>query len=72
MAGPQGAILVDPMEEDGPIDDNELDEVFTWAWPDVNRHRPRSFLEINGRREHYVATGKFVCLRRPVYFTAKR
>jgi hypothetical protein len=72
MAGPQGAILVDPMEEDGPIDDNELDEVFTWAWPDVNRHRPRSFLEINGRREHYVATGEFVCLRRPVYFTAKR
>jgi hypothetical protein len=29
-------------------------------------------LEINGRQEHYVATGEFVCLRRPVYFTAKR
>jgi hypothetical protein len=53
MADPRGAILVDPMDEDDPIDDNEhvniLDEVFTQAWPEVNRHQPHSFLEIDGR-----------------------
>ena len=73
MADPQGAILVDSMDEDSFIESNEhANEVFTRAWAEVNRQQPRSFLEINGRREHYVATGEFVCLRRPVYFTAKR
>jgi hypothetical protein len=63
MADPQGAILVDSMDEDSSIDSNEhANEVFTHAWAEVNRQQPRSFLEINGRREHYVATGKFVCL----------
>jgi hypothetical protein len=69
MVEPQGAILVDSMDEDDPIDDHEcvnmLDEVYTRAWPKVNRRQPCSFLEIDGRREHYIATGKFVCLRHP-------
>jgi hypothetical protein len=58
MADPQGAILVDPMDEDDPIDDNVhvniLDEVFTRAWAEVNRQQHHSFLEIDGQREHYI------------------
>jgi hypothetical protein len=28
-------------------------------------------MEIEGRPEHYIATGKFVCLQHPIDFTAK-
>jgi hypothetical protein len=71
MAEPQGAILADPIDEVDPIGLPEGDEVITRPWAEVIRQHPRSFVEIDGRREHYVATGEFVCLRRPVYFKAK-
>jgi hypothetical protein len=77
MAGPQGAILAEPMDEDDPPPvahegAEGSDEVLTWTWAQVRRQHPRNFFQIDGRREHYVATGEFVCLRRPVSFTAKR
>jgi hypothetical protein len=78
MAEPEAAIGAEPaMDEDlYPIDAHEgtvmQDEVFTRPWVELKRKHPRSFFEIDGRQEHYVATGEFVCLRRPVYFRAKR
>lgn len=76
MAGPQAAILVEPMDEDDSLEGNQgvdiLDEVFTRTWAEVRRQHPRNFFQLDGRQEHYVATGEFVCLQRPVSFTAKR
>jgi hypothetical protein len=72
MAEPQAAILVEPLEEDAPMYAHQQHEVFTRTWAQVKRQHPRSFLQLAGRREHYVGTGEFVCLRRPIFFTANR
>jgi hypothetical protein len=75
MAEPMAAILEEPLDEAEPMDGHdgmvEPGQVFNQAWAQLEKHHPRSFVEIQGRREHYLATGEFVCLRNPVSFRAK-
>jgi hypothetical protein len=75
MAEQMAAILAEPMDEDDPMDAeegmNDPTEVFSRNWAQLEKQHPRSFLEIVGRPEHYLATGEFVCLRHPVYICAK-
>jgi hypothetical protein len=60
------AILVEhAMDEDHQA----MDEVHDRTWAELEVQHPRTFLEIEGRPEHYLATGEFVCLRNPVILT---
>jgi hypothetical protein len=70
------AIMAEPMDQAEPMDSeeegsNEPDEVFHRTWAQLEHQHPRTFVEIDGRPDHYLATGEFVCLRHPVSFVAK-
>jgi hypothetical protein len=58
--------MADPMDAE-----DELEELDCRNWASLRCDRPVTFVELQDRRNNFMQTGEFVCLREPIRLTIK-